>query len=69
MRNSDRSIGYFLLLLLAFAAGAIRLDADVPDNAGLDATPRASSLACSPSDAAAGASFCSRGQTLAWTDS
>lgn len=69
MRNSDRSIGYFLLLLLAFAAGAIRLDADLPESSDLDSTPGASSLACSPSDAAAGASFCSHGQMLAWTDS
>ena len=69
MRNSDRSISYFLLLLLALAAGAIRLDADVPESAAFDAPRDTPSLACSPSDAAAGASFCSPGQTLAWTDS
>lgn len=69
MRNSDRSIGYFLLMLLALAAGAIRLDADVPEKAVFEAPLDAPSLACSPADAAAGASFCSRSQTLAWTDS
>jgi hypothetical protein len=69
MRNSDRSIGYFLLLLLALAAGAIRLDADVPEGGALDAPRSLPSLACSPADAAAGAAFCSRGQALAWTDS
>lgn len=69
MRNSDRSTGFFLLLLLALAAGAIRLDADVPEGTTLDAPRDTPSLACSPSDAAAGASFCSHGQSLAWTDS
>lgn len=69
MRNSDRSIGYFLLLLLVLAAGAIRIDADAPGGAALDAPRATPSLVCSPSDAAAGASFCSSGQTLAWTDS
>jgi hypothetical protein len=72
MRNQDRSLGYFFLLLLALAAGAVRLDAEVPDQAGTAPDgPRfdRSSLACSAADAASRAPFCASGASVAWADS
>jgi hypothetical protein len=69
MRNQDRSVGYFILLLLALAAGAVRLDADVPAQAPAVEPAARASLACSPADAAAQAAFCSASPALAWTDS
>ena len=67
MRNQDRSMGYFILLLLALAAGAIRIDAEAMPQAS-EPPPEARPLACSPADAAARASFCAA-SSLAWTDS
>lgn len=68
MRNQDRSVGYFILLLLALAAGAVRIDAEATP-AGDAPLPQSRPLACSPSDAAANASFCAASPALAWTDS
>ena len=66
MRNQDRSVGYFILLLLALAAGAVRLDAEALPRAGGSSQEARPSLTCSPADAAARASFCS---SLAFTES
>lgn len=69
MRNQDRSVGYFILLLLALAAGAIRIDAEATPSTGSEPPLESRPLACSPSDAAARASFCAASPSLAWTDS
>ena len=73
MRNQERSLGYFFLLLLALAAGAVRLDADVPERAGGAGHERAGfarpALGCSAADAASEASYCASATTVAWAES